>query len=176
MIPKIEFALSDNSGHNEMRGVFLDAWQDECDQELYFRVGLQFSGRFFGRSPRSAGDLVEEYNFTLPQMVWRYHNVKGLVSDLDAWEVEPRELEWSLSGAVDPLFEIWIGKSDELASSLQKPACFLRLGGAGVKELRLGFVTDQSCLRLFRETLSEAIIAFEETLEPSAPRWTPKSG
>ncbi len=175
MIPKIEFELSDNSGRDQMRGVFLDAWQDERDREIYFHVAIKLSGRFFGRTPKSSGELVDEYHFALPQMVWRYQSVTELVSDLEAWEEEPREVNRNLSGADDPLFEIWIGKSDELISSLQKSACVLRFSGASVKGLNIGFVTDQSCLRIFRETLGEAVIAFEETLEPSAPRGTPKA-
>ncbi len=168
MIPKIEFELSDNSGRDQMQGVFLDAWQDERDQEIYFHVALKLRGRFFARSPKSSSHIVDEYDFALPQMVWQYQSVKGLVSDLEAWEVEPREINRNLSGANDPLFEIWIGKSDKLISSLQKPACVLRFSGASVTGLNIGFVTDQSCLRIFRETLSEAVIAFEDAREPPA--------
>jgi hypothetical protein len=151
-----EWNLPSSSGRDRITGVFLSTWRDAHNMN-WVVADITFSGDFLERQKEPIGAaFVNDYALHLNQVILRRDKLDILVTELKEWFRTGNEFDVSLGEYYGQSFQISIGKTPELISSVDKPACTVSYSGGSLRFAEWSFIVDQSCLGIF---LNELIVA-----------------
>jgi hypothetical protein len=136
--------------------------------DIVYVSEIGITGLFWDRANTFKRDYVNDFSVTLHQIHFLKDVLKRFLEDLRNWLEQPTTISFDLAQGSrdDQRFEIFIGKTEELICSDERPACVIKYISGSFDMGRWRFVLDQSCIRLLAEELSEAIQASIEPKEP----------
>lgn len=156
----INWALPSNSGRDKLSGRFDDRWTTPKGRPVLLSevmlCGDFWRSDLWGRGQHSS-ELARNFELRLPQLLLDETAVGELIAELEAWLIEPRQILEELAGNQGEAFSIAIGVDERSAITIEKPLCTIHCQTVVMTSLEVSFVTDQSCLRIFKEELENAL-------------------
>jgi hypothetical protein len=149
------WTLASSSGREELKGIFLDELAPRSANELPVDLWLGAKSYLSDQYP-----LEPAYEFILHRMLFSRTAVEELISDLAQWLAKPKNIERDLpidGGRQDQKFRIELRIPRNLTSPLERPVCTLSWSWQSFRLGQCSFVVDQSCIRIFRDSLSVAL-------------------
>lgn len=163
--PEAQWHLPASSGRDQLEGTF--KWQRKNDDGLTLLcTDITIKGEFWLHVNKATdtSDTTPNYYVRLPQLLCDWRSVDELITQLDEWLESPKEISVDI-GSRYQHFTVSFGKSDQLISSLDKPACRIAYSGGLVFQGEWLFDVDQSCIRIFRDELREALNSISSDAE-----------
>jgi len=146
-----EFEIPSNCGRYEVRGSVARQRNDASDTLYALRVTA--SGRYWDRFALAPEGDCEDFSATLGQAVVSKTNLVRLWEHLDRWMNSQEEFECALSvPADDQRLSIALRIVPGVICSSDKPVCIVSYSAFHLLT-EVSFVVDQSCVRIFRDSL-----------------------
>jgi hypothetical protein len=151
-----EWAIPSNSGRS-MVSASLKRVHDTAEERLLL---FDVRCRRESFSQYCEGELVADYDILLHQVALSKRDVSQNVALLTDWLQTPRELELAFS-ARHQTFIVSLRKQEGVYSSVEKPVCSVSCQSFLLK-CQIGFVVDQTCIRILRDSLSAFSASYEQ--------------
>lgn len=154
----LSWSMPSSSGRNKMKCRFLKHLPSSSGQDLVL-VSLNISGEFWDRTKEiSDAALLDDYSIELSQVVLCRSSLDSLVNKLSSWIESPIEIFEELTVDSDPLLRVHIGKTDELICTKEKPAFVFEYQGGGLKNTRISYLVDRTCLEASLNELKNSLL------------------
>jgi hypothetical protein len=144
-----QWELPSNSGRTTIFGRLKAVLDTESGTGLLFEI----SCRGMAFQTYDPGKLVEDFDFRFHEIFISQRLLKANVDVLRRWLATPFRLELNFTENHGSQFYLRLDKEDHIISTLEKPACTL-LFRSGYARNEVAFVVDQSCVRIFCESIS----------------------
>ncbi len=125
----------------------------EADNEHLICVDLLINGNFWDRTKAiEEAEVTKDYEVCLPQVLLPRRKLKELCESLENWLHSHTQQEILLSKTIGQDLSIFIGVRDDFISGTDKPVFSLTYSTSRMKA-EWCFVTDQSCINIFLQSL-----------------------
>lgn len=150
-----DWQLPDSRGWNRLLARVLEK-RPPSDKEGWLLLEIVIEGDFWARGATDfpAYPLVSDHATTLGQVMLSEQSLTALVAHLKEWQSSYRAFEVDLSVAGNSQKVLFsIGRSDALICSADKPVFTIIYDNSPSMYGQWSFIVDQSCLRIFCESL-----------------------
>jgi hypothetical protein len=146
-----DIVISSDDGWNSIN--FKLSSYSKLDNDLSVCVELTMKGSFWDRTTTiEEAELKKDYEVCLPQVILSKNKLKELCKLLENWLGSYEELEVLLSTTIGQELFIFMGIRDDFISEFGKPVFSLKYSSSRMKA-EWCFVTDQSCINIFLQSL-----------------------
>ena len=159
-ITTANWEIPSNSGRAHVSAVLDDVETGAEDNTLYFVVNAE--ARRFDR--RGNGELVEQYGVVLLDVAVSWRKLVNNVAVIQSWLEQPREMELDFSASPQERCSLSFRKMDAVISTIYKPVCMFKYK-AFLQQHEIGFVVDESCIRIFLEGLNRTAGVVRQVLQ-----------
>jgi len=122
---------------------------------------LIIDGSFWDREKALASaleaNLESDYQVVLPQVLLSEDRVRKLISHLGVWSERHNEFKIRISETNDQKVSIFIGSRRDFICQPDHPVFSLKYTTSRMKA-EWSFVTDQSCISIFLQSLKDAVV------------------
>jgi hypothetical protein len=153
------WTLSSSDGWNHVSGRALRHWADSSGETLLlFEISIR--GQFWQRDADDLGDLRDDFECRLAQVIIGRSRLRELLAALNNWLSTPNPVRIELSGWSAQQLSISFDVSEDFICSMDSPVCEIRYTAERMSEARWNFVVDQSCIRSLHDDLIRVLHAF----------------
>lgn len=144
--------LPDSSGRNEFRAAVVQV--TDQDGRPRFKISFSISGMFWNRI-ESSSKTIADVDLAVSQLLVDRTHLVELLAALDEWLQSHKAFSSHLSAdGDDQSLEFEVSSSELRVSSAERPACIITYRGSVLNLAQFILVVDQSCLRIFRDSLA----------------------
>ena len=147
------------SGRNRLSGAFEEQWTDEHGSTV-LKASIQLEGQFWPRSKEyKEKNLLVDFSVALPQVLLRKESVELLISHLERWLNERKEISIELGDCErnDQSFHVSFVDSSGSKSTLEKTTCTIHYSGGVFAHGEWSFVVDHTCIDIFLRELQASL-------------------
>jgi hypothetical protein len=159
VFPREDIEILSNRGWGSIFLHFIDTFQ--TDDETLILISLRSLGKYWNRNGLvvSGSELVltEDYETSICQVVLSQSKLESLLKNIENWLLEPFEFVVDISGDPGTTVTLSVSWQQEYIGNRDRPVIKLSYDSHQARN-EWSFVTDYTCLNIFREGLRSWII------------------